>query len=299
MEFRQLKQNLDNGIKQNFYIFTGEEKEVMRKYIRRIDPNYKEAESFQSVITKLQSLGLFNQHNTYVIHNDKSILERDIDSLLNIIGPNRIILIYDAVDMRNSFFKKAEKDYLVDFKKFTSEQLIPTVQRLVDVTDEQAYKIAQYCNNEVSRIELECDKLKHLGVKITDAHIEELLIPDPEDVIFDMIEAAVRKNTKLTFMLYEDLKERKEAPVKIVSVMYNTFRNVLLVQGMMSRTVDQIASQTGLNPYVVKKYKQFKIDDPEKLIYHLIRIQEAETDIKTGRLEAELALDTLLLDILK
>jgi DNA polymerase-3 subunit delta len=301
MDFKILKEALDNNQRQNFYVFTGEETEIMRKYIKRIDPNAREAESFQSLIVRFQNVGLFNngEHGTYYIYEDKTILSMDIKHIIKLIGPDKVVLIYKASDERTTFFKSV-KQFTYEFPKLDSQKLAQHVQNLIDINDKVALEICRLCNNEVSRIELECDKLSRLGREITISIVVDIITKNAEDVIFDMIKSVVKKKVSTAYSYYEDLKDRKESPIKIISLLYTQFRNILLIQSYKQSSNQEIATKTGLSTgqiyYMKELTGSFSI---ETLKDHLISIQQAEVDIKTGRLDQHIALDVLLLSILR
>jgi DNA polymerase III delta subunit len=73
MEFRDLKKELDENVIQNFYIFVGEEQEVMKKYVKRIDPEAREADSLQSLVVTFQNKGLFSKNVSQdILHQERS-----------------------------------------------------------------------------------------------------------------------------------------------------------------------------------------------------------------------------------
>lgn len=301
MHFRDLKADLDRGNKQNFYIFTGEEKEIMRKYIKRIDPKAKEAESFKSLANRFRNVGLFNkgEHGTFYIYNDKTAFEFDIKKMIRLIGPYCVILIYDSADMRTTFFKSAY-EFVYGFPKFDSETLANYVHSLIDIDDNLAIELCRLCNNDVARVELECDKLARLETKITRSLLHESVIKQAEDVIFDMIKETARRDRGRVYSLLQELRERRESPIKIISLLYTTFRNVVIIQSYQNLTNNEIAQKTGLSAGQIYYQRELlNAFDIDSLKNHLLLIQQAEVDIKTGKLDQDIALDALLLKILR
>lgn len=301
MEFKQLKKELDSGKVRPFYIFTGEEKEVLRKYIKRISPDVQTAQSLASIAGKLSSRGLFARKQTFVIHNDKEAVKVELSTLLKLIGNNTVILVYDSIDGRIKFFKEA-KDYITEFKKFTEAQLAATVKRLLgtDVEPKISLMLSLYCGNDVARLELECHKLRSLGLPITEQLVDELVIPPVEDEIFKMTESIAKKDAVMAWCLYDNLRQLKESPIKMISILYTKFREIFLVQSMLDRENTEVCSKTGLVFWQVNKARElanrFSLTE---LLRHLKSIQKAEVDIKTGRIEDIVAWESLLLSILK
>lgn len=89
-----------------------------------------------------------------------------------------------------------------------------------------------------------------------------------------------------------------EPEIKVLSVLYNTFKHILLVQGLGNDQSDP-CNRTGLTPFQVKlaKEKQGHYSVGE-LVHALQIIRQAEKDIKTGLLDMEMSLEYVILNIL-
>lgn len=298
MQFSQLKQELDAGKIRNLYLFTGEERDVLNKYIKRISPHPVVTKDFKSIMSHLSTKGLFDQRKTYVIENDKSVALFDIPTLQRLAGKNTIILLFDEIDKRVSFFKKADS-ITVNFAKFSEGQLVGLVQKYLNIDDQTAAIIARYCGNDVSRVENECHKLVHLDKPVTPQVISELIQPPLEDRIFDMVDYVVRRDAVSVFRIYNDLLELKESPIKIVSLLYTKFKQIFLVQSHYNLDNASIIAKSGLTSYQVQKTREFAgMFDLESLLAVIQAIQKAEVSMKTGEMNIEIAMDHLFLGIL-
>lgn len=301
--FAQLKNELDAGKLQNFYVFTGKEKEVMRKYIKRIGPDAKTIETLDSLWKNMFNTGLFSTGDkTFVMYNNKEIMELDLKEIVRSVGSHTLILVYDSIDKRTKFFKKVSP-FITEFEKFTSEQLAGIVQkRFPDIPDLLAQLIAQYSNNEVGRLELELDKLDNLpeGTKINILLVRSIMTMPAEDKIFEMIDSVAKKDIRKSVMLYEDLLELKESPIKIVSLLYTKFKQVFLVQSYKHLSNSDISKQTGIGVYPINFARDLigHFSD-EQLVQIMQKIQQTEVAMKTGQIDIQMGMDTLLIDILK
>lgn len=303
IKFSDLKKLLDSGQKQNFYIFTGDEREVMRQYIKRVDPNAQTVKSFSELWKQLTSGGLFHTDKTLVLYNDKEITERDWGKgafqLVKAIGSNTVILVCDKIDGRVGFFKQAT-NFIVDFNKFTEEQLIGYIQGRLDVDDDTAILLARSCDNEIARIDNEIHKLSHVDGAISYELVSELVTPPAEDRIFDMIDFVVKRQPKQAFELYQDLIELKESPIKIISLLYTKFKHLIQVQSMFNLSNVDLAAKTGLTFYQIQRTRElvgeFTIDE---LVNFLRATQQMETDMKTGMVDINAGMEHLLVEILR
>jgi DNA polymerase III delta subunit len=273
----------------------------MRKYIRKIDPSAKEADAFKDLIVRFQNVGLFRADapSTYFIFNDKSAQEMEIKDIIRIIGDNTVILIYDSADMRTKFFKSAG-DYTYEFPHYTSQELAYYIRTQIEIDPDLAVVLSELCNNEVAHVDMECDKLNRLDARITREILHEIITKRAEDVIFDMIRSVAVRDVQSVYAYLAELLERRESPIKIVSILYTTLRNVLLIQSYSHLSNAEIAGKTGLSFGQIHHQRdligRFTLED---LKDNLIIIQQAETNIKTGKLDQITALDVLLLDILR
>lgn len=296
--FSQLRKELDSGKIGNFYVFTGEEKEVMRQYINRIAPDVQEMQTAEQLWKKLTNKGLFETQGQYILYNSEEVQSIAHDKLLRQIGANTLILVYDSIDKRKKFFKAVDK-YTTEFKKFEDKQLIGYIQSRVDIRPDLAFVIAKACNNDIGQIDIELHKLSHAG-EITLELLEDVLVPMLDDQIFEMIDAVAIKDGNKAFRIYYDLMEQRESPIKIISLLYMKFRQIFLVQSYFNLSEKEIMEKTGLNwgqikftRNVVGKFSAGEILD------HLETIQEIEVAVKTGRVEMFTGTENLILNILK
>jgi len=302
--FQQLKKQLDEGKKRNLYVFTGDEREVLRQYIKRIDPKPIEVGSFKQLAVKLQSNGLFNsgEHGTYVIHDDKTVFDWEVKQLIKRIGKDTVILVYSKIDKRINWFKKA-KGFLYEFTKFTEQQLVAYIGKKMPSMDYRlAAVVARYCNHEISRVDLEIDKLLHLpfDCDIDLDLVNDLITPPLEDRIFEMIDAVAKKQPLQAYEVYEELIEMKESPIKMISLLYTKFKHLFVVQSMYQLPSNELASKTGLNTFQINQVREMVgVFTLEELIKFLRYIQKTEVNMKTGKVGIELGMQHLLLNILK
>lgn len=307
MKFSELKAELDQEIKRNVYIFTGPEKEVMKKYINRISVNIPEgthstvnkASSFTEIIPKLSTRNLFSSKQVFLIEDDKSVTEFGYDELKKLVGENTVILTFKEIDKRKKLFKQA-KDDIVEFKRFNENDLIWFVQKIIDVSDNLAVLIARYCGNDVARIENECHKLSCLGTEITEETVKELIHPPLEDRIFDMVDFVAKKKRNEVFALYYDLIELKTSPLQIIGLLYSKFKQLFLVQNYLSLPNAEIAGKTGMTFFQVNSARSLVgMFTVEELLAVMRKVQQTEVGIKTGEVDQFIGMESLLVDILE
>ena len=106
----------------------------------------------------------------------------------------------------------------------------------------------------------------------------------------------MKRDIKKVYDLHKKLKLIGESNIKLLSLLYNNFKIVLLIQSCKS---NDICKTTGLQYYQVK-YNQDKLNyyTIGELVYILRKIQQIESGIKQGTIDEVISLDYLLVNIL-
>jgi len=145
-------------------------------------------------------------------------------------------------------------------------------------------KLASFKNNKTVRTE----------------DIKLLVRSKIETDIFKTIDAIADKNKKQALNLLHKHLEKGDSPLYLLSMINYQFRNLLAVKDLIEKQIPYniILKRSGLHPFVVKKsyYQSQKFTFQElKKIYQ--KIFKKDLDIKTGRIQPEIALDLLIAEI--
>jgi DNA polymerase III subunit delta len=160
-------------------------------------------------------------------------------------------------------------------------------------------RLITFTGNDLWQVSGEIRKMaayKKEGRVITLKDVDLLVKPKIEADIFKTIDAIAQRDKKSAFLLVHKHLEKGDSPLYLLSMINYQFRNVLEVKDLIDR--GKPLSGTKLHPYVAQKSRQqsqkFTLDELKK-IYH--KIFKADFSIKTGKMEAETALDLLIADI--
>lgn len=300
MLFSELKKELDAGKTRSLYIFTGEERGVMDKYLKRLEITATYP-LLVLAIPVLTATGLFNIKQRICVTGGFDDL--DYSELRNLCKNHVVVLLADTVDGRKKFYKDAAKD-IVEFKRFTSDQLAGYVSsKLVDhavESDAIYFLIAELCHNEVLIIDSECDKLVHLEpTVITDGLVREMISVKVEDRIFELADAIIKKESLTAYWLINDLRTLKVGELKIIVILYNRFQQLLLIQAHKNENDFRIGELTGINPWVVKMCRQLVGQRHNEYYSQGLKvIYEAETCLKGGYAPQDLIFNHLVFQLL-
>ena len=318
MTVGEVKKQIKDKKPLSFYIFTGEELEVMNIYVKKIaevaGANINRAYTLSSVFSKVQSRSMFSQRTCFVIRDDKEFLSaEDIWSRVEdddlpfkdstpIQGGNIIIMLYTNIDKRSKFYKHFEH-IIVTFEKLSESNLIHEIQKRVQLNEKNAKMLIYVCESDLGRILQEIDKIKqYSGGKLLDDDSFEHLIKDgtiyqpPTDAIWDFVDAVLTHKVRASFGLMQEALEFGNPTLTLISVLYKDVKQLLQVQACTS---SDVAGSTGLSGWDIKRASsRKKIYTNRELINAMKIIREVEIGIKSGNIEESMALDYILVNML-
>jgi DNA polymerase III delta subunit len=230
-------------------------------------------------------------------------------------GADYLILIYSSMDRRSKFFKQ-NQEKLCEFEKLSSSMLAGYIDKLLPgMSASEKEQFAQVCECNYSRILLEADKVKHYAHALDDKApdlplsidygmcfqklLKQGVIYQPiGDITFLFTDAILTRNKNDTAKYLMQAKAIGESEILTLSVLYNGFRNILMVQGL-GKDQSEPSKRTGLTPWQVKmaKEKQGHYSIPE-LVNALKVIRFVEKGIKTGAIDADVAVEYVIVNIM-
>ena len=246
----------------------------------------------------------------FVVRDDKDFLKADKEWAKVFTaaenGADYLILIYSSMDRRSKFYKQ-NQEKLCEFEKLSSSVLAGYINRLLPgMSAADTEQFAQVCECGYSRVLLEADKVKHYAkvsrLDYGDAFRELLkkgVIYQPiGDITFLFTDAILTRNRADTAKYLLQAKAIGESEILTLSVLYNGFKQILMVQGL-GRDQSEPCKRTGLTPWQVKmaKEKQGHYSIAE-LVNALKVIRFVEKGIKTGAIDADVAVEYVIVNIM-
>lgn len=308
----QLKTELSEGKTNKFYVFTGEEVEVRKMYINRISASAKTkliyADSVSSVFGNLQAKSMFSVPTCYVIIDDTeySKQEKIWHQLIteSVQGNNIVILVYNKLDKRGKFYK-AHEDKITSFDPVAESILTKRINKETGMDLRFCKNLVVWCGNNYSRILLELDKIDAYA-HATDISRNEaflalvrakLINKEQVDVVFDFVNCVCKREKTNAYTLLQEIINPAQNALYVVKLLYNNFKNMLLV--VATHGEDDLEEKTGLTNWQIRKTKEmcgaYGVDE---MVRNMRLLQSVEEGIKTGKIEAPIAIDYLLINIL-
>ena len=163
-------------------------------------------------------------------------------------------------------------------------------------------KLIMYCNNDMSRISNEVEKLISYasGREIVEQDVELLVFQDKEYQVFELAEYISKGESEKALDLVYTLTSGGKASFSILGALYNNYRRALYVAVNKDKTDDEIAEMLSVKPYAIKMVKnQAQRFTPKKLKSIVDMLYDADRNIKMGKIKEDVAIKTITLNILK
>ncbi|NLZ38485.1 MAG: DNA polymerase III subunit delta [Firmicutes bacterium] len=131
--------------------------------------------------------------------------------------------------------------------------------------------------------------------EITEESIEAVCARNIQTNIFALIDAVVYGKTPQALRLLQDLLAVGEPPLRILSMLVRQFRLIGEAKELWAAGERRLAAALSLKPYAAQILsKQAQQVSATQLKYALTLLLQCELDIKQGRIEPVLALETLI-----
>ncbi|MCB9450171.1 MAG: DNA polymerase III subunit delta [Anaerolineaceae bacterium] len=186
-------------------------------------------------------------------------------------------------DATGWIIKRAQEDYGAEIEPRAAVALSAVIAGDLARADAELVKLVSYVNGERP---------------ITEADVDLLTPYLAEARVFDMVDAMTEGRTQAALQgLHRLLQEKDEDPFRIYGMMVRQFRLLLLAKEYLAGGgyPKDMASALGMAPFVAKKMAQqsrgFSLEQLDR-IYRAL--SETDTQMKTGQINPDLALDLLI-----
>ena len=256
---------------------------------------------------------MFKEKKLLIVTNiftNSDLKEKFLKELKYFKDSDDIILIYEEkkVNGRDSLFKFLKKNAKCQsFDLLGGQKLKNWAKKEFEIYGKKVSPeiidiLVVSVGNDLWRLSNEIRKLvsfkKEGAIKKED--IKNLIRAKIETDIFETIDAIAQKNKKMAIDLLHKHLEKGDSPLYLLSMINFQFRNLLIIKELVEKrnTYNAILRKSNLHPFVVKKSyfqsQKFSFEELKK-IYR--KIFQVDLEIKTGKIEPEVALDMLIAEI--
>lgn len=150
-------------------------------------------------------------------------------------------------------------------------------------------KIASYCNGKE---------------EVTVEDIDDIVIFQPQERVFEMIEAICAGQKEKALKLYYDSIALKEAPLKILALLERNYIGILQTKSGRGKLPEAELAKgigsKGVMKFVVEKYARFATKYSMERLKELIgEFAVMEADIKTGKISDKTGTELMIISAMK
>lgn len=232
-------------------------------------------------------------------------------------GGDDIVVVYEdgPVDQRTKLFKSLQKHAKCQEFNFLQPAMlrkwmaVEFAKNNVKIDFQAEALLCSYVGKNLWQMANEIHKLSNYvknlpagrqGGVVTKKDVENLVRPNIENDIFKTIDALASKNKSQALSLLHGHLNNGDNCLYLLSMTAYQFRNLLIIKQLAEAKIPyaMLAKKSGLHPFVVKKSyylcNQFTLPQLKKIYWKIFQI---DSDIKTGKIDAELALDLFVAEL--
>jgi DNA polymerase-3 subunit delta len=236
----------------------------------------------------------------------KNDTEKMAEYITDIPASTCIIFAEKEVDKRNKLYKAVAKCGIAEeFSKTNEKDAVKAIAAIlrrekINCMPQTVEYIIHSIGCDMASLEKEVGKLiayKGAGATVEKEDVDSVCAKTLEARVFDLVKAVGMRNPAQAMEIYRGLLIQREQPLKILALVARQFKimlqcKVLLAQG---KTANEIKDITGQNYYSVKECslqcRNFTEETLKKAVFECL---EADTDIKSGKMDGETAIELLI-----
>ncbi len=304
------------------YLLYGEEAYLKRLYRNRLrdavlgdgDPmnsSYFQGKHIEErdVLEIADTLPFFAERRVVVIEESGWFKRQSevADYIPQIPSSTILIFVESEVDKRNRLYKAVSKHGTVSEMKTPSEKelklwiasgLKRSGKKLTERTIEY---LLERVGTDMELLGQEIEKLVCYAYErevITEEDIRAICVEQITGKVFQMMEAIGMKQKERALGYYYDLLALRESPLSILFLTLRQFHLLLQAKELNRLHTDSktIAARLGIPPFTVNRYLAQAKNFPSAVLKEAMEYGlERETEVKTGRMDAQIAVELLIL----
>lgn len=312
------------------YLLYGKELLLIEKKINEIIKKEKisdysvnkydlENDSLNEIIEDATTISMFGDKKGIIVANSyiftgttkKGTIEQNTDLLLSYLehyNPDTILIFFtmsEKLDERKKITKTVKKIGSV-MELGINNNLNSTVKEMFEgyeISSNVIQLLIDRVGINLQILKQECDKIKIYKDKekeITEEDILNLTSKNIDIDIFKLIENIVLKNKKIALEAYQEMIRKNEEPIKILIMLANQFRIMYQAKELSKKgyTANDIASTLEVHPYRLKLALEKSRDFSSSILLHYLEeLADLDSNIKSGLVEKDLALELFILKI--
>lgn len=296
MNIVEFQKDIKSNALKNVYIISGEEIGLINFYINQIKAPIKREESVKSVWSRLTNKGIIQNHDVYVIRDDKDFTSSKARwKQLSEIKYGTLILLVTKFEKKNEFYKE-NVEHWVEFEKMTAKQLERYFLKQYSFSAKQVEYVIALCENDFTRIDNELDKLSRTtllgGAAFEDA--ADVLIHTEDSVdIFKVVNNIIGYRIEAALLQVEVMLANNESMIGLLTLVYNNFVNAAKILGTKNPTEEAL----GIKKFQITTIKNNFNYNLDSAFAGILILTDAIEGIKNGKYSEAQAIHIALFKI--
>ncbi len=284
---------LDNAI--NFFI------EKIDKEMRDVNIKvFSKLESLADVIYPLSSFGFDEGEQLLLVKDSGYEAKKDEQKMLSQTLAEGIEP-YSLVFVNAKLLSAADKKLMTEIKcsRLEKAELFGIIEDIFKpyggIDRSAAALIADYTQNEMAKIYLECQKLISFaqGKKITAAMVDELVTEDADLPIFRFINSVTEGRSDIALRQLDSLLNKGTPKTFILAALIKQYRRILHC-ALSPKSDAELSMLFGVKEYAIKKTREIRNIGKVKMKNILDMLVDTEFAFKSGRMNESTAFDTAI-----
>ncbi len=216
----------------------------------------------EQLTARLTGVSLFAQHKLIIIKNLS--VAKDLSDQFLAIAPQvpeeiHVVLVEELIDKRTAFYKALKKHFTVtEYGELAEHELLQWIQQAVQqgggsINVAEARLLMRHSGGNQTHLQHEIDKLVAYQPQITQETIELLVEKQPEETVFQLLDASLSGRTEQALTILESLERAHEDPFAVANMLIWQAHIVAITHAGRGKQASEIAKDTKLNSYVVQK----------------------------------------------
>jgi DNA polymerase-3 subunit delta len=251
---------------ENTYAITVAERQLVAAFVAKHGQNSIERVDAEELTPArlpdlLQGATLFSSARLVILKNlsaNKPMFEPLTEALETVSADNTVVIADGTLDKRTKLYKflKAKSNFK-EFLALTESQLTTWLQQeakrlQATLGAAEARHLAERAGLDQWRLAHEIVKLANYSQTITKEAIDTLVEPTPEGTAFELLDEALAGKQTGVRRLIDHLRT-EEDPYKLFGLLSSQVYALAVTSSAGTRSADQIAKDTGLHPFVLRK----------------------------------------------
>jgi len=315
MKFIELKKDLQSS-RHSIYLIEGDdayfrssaEKQIRSAFLQMEELNFAsfdgaecKGSAAQNLLTAAEAVPFMSEYRIIKVtdfYPTEAEYEKYLKSAFENFPQTTILLIVNSQGKKGADLKRKHCITYIDCNRCDRETVAKwaylTMKRAgVASSVESCEAVADYCQNDMARVSREVEKLIEWATeskKITKADVDLLVYKDADFRIYQMTNAAARKDfTTFTEILKDLLSKGFDENSQITSLI-NYFKNLLTV--LTNPAEKEVLEKLKMSDYVLGKTRQqAKAMGEERLIGLIHGLYAVSSKLKSGAYSADGALE--------